>query len=123
MKKVSSSDQPATSADIQRIETSLKNFATKDDLKRFATKDDLKKYSTKTDLKRVEKSLRGEILRVEERVEQTEEKLDKKLDTYHSQIMSRFDELAQELENSRLDRVLGVDYAKSLENIKHHILD
>lgn len=74
--------QAATKADIDRLENTLKSFATKDDLqkfatkddlKRFATKDDLKKFATKTELKIVERSLRGEILRVEEKVEELQE--------------------------------------------------
>lgn len=41
----------------------------------LATKDDLKKLATKTEIKQVEKTLRKEILRVEERVEAVQDGL------------------------------------------------
>ena len=104
MQKVSSSDQPATKADIQRIETSLKNFA---------TKDDFKKYSTKTDLKRVEKSLRGEILRVEERVENLEEG-QKRIEATVNRTANTLDAFLGRLDNLETDNEVGANQTRDL---------
>lgn len=69
-----------------------------------ATKDDLKKLATRRELKQVEKNLRGEILRVEERLEnleggqkRIETKVDRVLDTLDS-FVGRLDTLETENE-------------------------
>nr|MBI5455548.1 hypothetical protein [Candidatus Levybacteria bacterium] len=104
MKKVSSSDQPATKADIQRIETSLKKFATKEDLKKFATK---------TELRRVEKSLRGEILRVEEKVENLEEG-QKRIETTVNKTANVLDAFLGRLDNLEIDNKVGANQTRDL---------
>lgn len=59
----------ATKADIQRLEQDMERL--EQDMKRFATKADV--TGLRGEFKRTEKSLRGEILRVEEKVEVLEE--------------------------------------------------
>ena len=67
-----------------------------------ATKDDLKKLATKSELKRVEKSLRQEILKVDEkveRVEESQERVEAKLDKISTQLdgfVGRVDDLTVE---------------------------
>lgn len=104
--------QVATKADIERLESALKSFA---------TKDDLKKYATKTDLKNVEKSLRGEILRVEERVENVEDGLKdlkgemhvvhKKLD----KLQNTMDKFVGIVDDLRTENEVGTHQIKELD--------
>lgn len=65
------------------------------------TKDDLKTFATKTDLKQVEKNLRGEILRVGERVESLEKgqkRLEKKIDGVQETLGAKLDKLQNTLD-------------------------
>ncbi len=141
--------QPATKQDISSLQKSLKNFATKDDLKQFATKKDLKKFSTKTELKQVEKNLRGEILQVEERIENIEGKvgniedgqsrLEKKIDGVESRLEAKIDTVEERLslkidrvittldgfvkvvDDLRIDNEVGVHHTRELEiTVKDH---
>lgn len=92
----------------------INNLATKADLKKLATKEDLKKFSLKTDLRRVEKSLRGEILRVEERVEATEDKLSKQMKEQHDQVMTAISNFAGRVETLETENSVGTDHTRKL---------
>lgn len=95
--------QVATKADIIRIENGLK------------------KFSTKTELKNVEKSLRGEILRVEERVENVEDGLKdlkgemhvvhKKLD----KLQNTMDKFVGIVDDLRTENEVGTHQIKELD--------
>ena len=89
-------DQAATKADIDRLEDSLKKFA------------------AKTDLKRTERVLRTEILRVEERIKKTEDKLLNKMDELNDKMMTNFDKAFKILDNLRDDNSVGTEHTGGL---------
>lgn len=97
MKKSSSNNQPATKEDIQRIEFSLKKFA------------------TKAELKKTERNLRGEILRVEERLERTEDKLLKKMSEQHDQVMTSISNFAGRVQTLETENEIGSDQIRRLD--------
>lgn len=106
--------QVATKADINRIESKLHTFATKDDLKRFATKDDLKKFATKIELKHVEKNLRGEILRVEEKVEELQEG-QQEIKTTLVKLQNTLDGFVGTVETLRTENEVGAHQLRELD--------
>lgn len=82
-------NQPATKKDIKEIKDCLKMFAIKDDLKAFATKEDLRAFATKEDLRRCAASKSD--------LEDFEERFDKKLTTFKSDILDGVDGVMGEL--------------------------
>lgn len=95
MKKPTKS-QPATKADIQRVETSLK------------------KFSTRVELKKTERNLREEILRVEARLEKTEDKLLKTMDEQHDKVMTAISNFAGRVETLETENEIGSDQIRRL---------
>ncbi|MEK7502221.1 MAG: hypothetical protein AAB609_01725 [Patescibacteria group bacterium] len=87
--------------------SSQNNLATKEDLKTA-----LKRYSTKVDLKNVEKTLRREILRVEERVEETEDKLSKQMKEQHDQVMKTLVDFVGRVEKLEEENSVGVKHTR-----------
>lgn len=92
-----------------------------------ATKDDLKKLATRTDLKQVEKTLRGEILRVEERVEVVEEGM-KELNEKVSIVDGKLDKLQNTLDGFvgvvdtlRTESEISVHHTREIQlKVKNH---
>lgn len=79
----------------------MNSVLTKDDLKNVATKEDLKKFATKTELRNVEKNLRGEILRVEEKVENLEDgqkRIENKIDGVEERLSAKIDKVMNTLD-------------------------
>lgn len=91
MKKTS--DQVVTKSDVKRAGVSLKNFA------------------TRTDLKNMERNLRGEILRVEEKVEGLEDLMRKQ----HDAVMTAVSNFAGRAENLKTENQIGSDQIRRLD--------
>ncbi len=102
------------------LRNAVEKLTTKEDLRRFTTKDDLKRFATKTELKRVEKVLRQEILRVEEKVENVEEgQEDIKVSLV--KIQNTLDGFVGTVDNLRTDNVVGAHHTRELQvQVKEH---
>lgn len=88
-----------TDADIKKLS---KVFVTKVDSKRFATKDDLKKFATKDDLK----SLKGDVVRLEVKMDHKFQAIDEKIEwmtVTMGKIYNLLDKNFGEQENFRTD--------------------
>ena len=85
------------------------NLVTKTDLK-----DALKKYATKTDLKNVERSLRTEILKVEEKLEKTEDNLMKQMREQHDQVMNTLVDFVGRVKNLEDENTVGTHHTRKL---------
>lgn len=99
------------------MKTGSKNSSsvTKADLSKLVTKSDLKKFATKTELRSVEKSLRREILRVEEGVESLEERMGQRFD----RVMTHLDGIAKGVEDLRIEDVVGTS---QIEDLRKRVL-
>lgn len=95
----------------------------KTNLNKPATKNDLKKFATKVDLKKTEKTLRGDTLRLEERVERIEDKLDgveekvNRIDVVEEKldkIQNTLDSFLGRVDNLEKDNVVGAHQVREL---------
>ena len=96
MKNKSKNQEPATKKDIALI------------------RDDLKRFATGTELKKTEKSLREEILRVEERLENTEEKILKQMGEQHDEVMTSLSNFAGRTKDLEDENAVGVKHTREL---------
>ncbi len=81
---------------------------------RVATKEDIKKVASKSELKRTEKVLREEILRVEERLERTEEKLSKQMREQHNEVMTTLSNFGGRVTTLEDENTVGADHTREL---------
>lgn len=103
--------QVATKSDIQRLEQS-----TKLNIQRL----EKNIYQLITESKRTEKSLRGEILKVEERAENIEES-QKRVETKLDKIGNTLDGFVGRVDNLAIDNEVGANQIHELrKNIKDH---
>jgi len=94
MAKKSSTNNVATKTDIDRLDKGIK--------------------STKADLKKVEKSLRREILRVEEGLEKTEDKLSKQMQAQHDQVMNTLVDFVGRVKDLEDENIIGTKHTREL---------
>lgn len=86
-----------------------KNNASEPVAKDFLKKE-LSKLATKDDLKNVEKSLRAELLRLENRMEGFETRMDRSDENakqYKDEILTKLDEVMGELQTMREENTIG----------------
>ncbi len=101
MTKKSSASNVATKTDIDRLDKGIK--------------------STKADLKKVENSLRREILRVEEGLEKTEEKLSKQMQAQHDQVMNTLVDFVGRVKDLEDENAVGTKHTRELrEQVDDH---
>ena len=89
----------------------------------IAIKDDIKKLATKAELKQVEKNLRGEILRVEVRLEGVEEGLKKELKEVKEDVHEMYGKLTEKIDKlqNTMDSFLGaVDELRTENEVGGH---
>ena len=80
-------------------------------------KKELSKFATKTDLRNIEKSLRSEMLHVEQRGESLEDKMKQ----YKDEIITKIDGVMGELEAMREDSMIGTHQISELrEEVDNH---
>lgn len=103
--KTNNNNQAATKADFQILLTTLKKFVTRDDLKKFATNKDLKK---------TEKNLRGEVLKVEERVGNLEEG-QKRIEVTVNKISSQLDGFVGKVEAFEEESIISTEHYRDHE--------
>lgn len=93
----------ATKADIQRLEQDMKRFATKADV-----------TVLRGEFKRTEKSLRGEILRVEEKVENLEEG-QQEIKASLVKLQNTLDRFVGTVDDLRTDNQVGAHQVRELD--------
>lgn len=93
MQKNTNGAQVATKADIQGLEKNIREL--------------------RTESKRTEKSLRGEILKVEERVESIEES-QKRVETKLDKISNTLDGFVERVDNLTADNQVGAHHTREL---------
>jgi len=106
MLKNTDKSQAATKSDIARLEQS-----TKGDIARLEKS--MRKFSTKTELRRVGRVLRGEILRVEERVEDIEEG-QKRMEVTLNKISNQLDGFVGKVDNLTVENEIGANQIHEL---------
>lgn len=125
-------NQVATKKDVQKLEKDIQKLEGSIDTLAQSTKKDIKeldakfaaRFATKSELKNVEKNLRAEILRVEEKVETLEDgqqaikqqltAVEQKLETKIDRILQTLDSFVGRVDNLTTDNEVGTHHTREL---------
>ena len=109
MSSKSNNSQSTIISEIRKVEEALKS-----ELKQT-------EKVLRAELKRGDRVLRDEILKVEENLEKVEEKLIKKMDEQHDEVMTNVSNFAGRVETLETENEIGADQIHRLrEDVKNH---